>query len=140
CDERDAGPAAPLFDPDPRPVAVRTPERIGELRFEAFQAGCRPFPFRAPTTAAGIGTPHPHSRPVCTAIDIYYRHRPGWRDNAIRSIEIGRHAHAIGARREPTTRTCHRSHFRRCGNVRQYRGAAGASSTRPWRPTYAMEA
>src|SRR5262245_48705867 len=58
------------------------------------------------------------------------------------AIEIGhlRHAYAIGARREPTARTCHRRHFRRRGDLHQCRGAAGAPSTRSWRLAYAMEA
>src|SRR5262249_14853354 len=51
-----------------------------------------------------------------------------------------RHTHAIDTCRQPTARACHRRHFRRCGSLHQYRGAAGASSTRPWRPAYAMEA
>src|SRR5262245_5162791 len=51
-----------------------------------------------------------------------------------------RHGHAIGARREPTARARHRRFFLRRGNLHQYRGAAGASSTRPWRSSYAMEA
>src|SRR5262249_10614418 len=43
-------------------------------------------------------------------------------------------------RPQPTARTCHRCRFYWRGNLYQYRGAASASSTRPWRPTYAMEA
>src|SRR5215468_9780995 len=57
-----------------------------------------------------------------------------------REIRQLRHAHAIDARRQSTARTCRRRHFHRRGNLYQYRGAAGTSSTRSWRPTYAMEA
>src|SRR5262249_8639201 len=57
-----------------------------------------------------------------------------------REIRQLRHAHAIDARRQSTPRTCRRRHFHRRGNLHQYRGATGASSTRSWRPTYAMEA
>src|SRR5215472_14247435 len=57
-----------------------------------------------------------------------------------REIRQLRHAHAIDARRQSTARTCRRRHFHRRGNLHQYRGATGASSTRSWRPTYAMEA
>src|SRR5215831_13041351 len=60
--------------------------------------------------------------------------------NQRREIRQLRHAHAIDARRQSTARTCRRRHFHRRGNLHQYRGATGASSTRSWRPTYAMEA
>src|SRR5262245_47820662 len=82
--------------------------------------------------------------PQCSSLPPVYSNRslPSLGSNAIRSIEIGqlRHAHAIDTHRQPTARIGHRRHFRRCGNLYQHRGAAGASSTRPWRPAYAMEA
>ena len=55
--------------------------------------------------------------------------------NEIRGAKLGK-----DARRQSTARTCRRRHFHRRGNLHQYRGATGASSTRSWRPTYAMEA